>query len=409
MPFFYYQAFSKTGTKQSGVLEGTSQQSIRERLIKQGLYPVSVILQNNDGGIGFRGLLNRFFQPSLTLKDKLFFTKQLAMLLKSGIALADAINLMIDQSPKYMHGMLVKIRDVLKEGGSFAEILSMYPRSFPPLYVQLIKAGEASGQMEKVLLRLAGFLEEEDAFNKSVKSAVQGPMIQLGMVVAVASFLLTFIVPKIADVFTSMGNKKLPAVTRFVLFLSDSLIHNYVMVIVMIIVIVGVYKIWSISESGQLTLDKIKLKIPVIKYFNRAVAVVQFSQTLGLLLESGVNIAEALEIVVQIVDNQILVEALKKAQDNIIKQGKVTEYLQKTHLFSSVDVHLIGTGEQSGALDTMLIQVGKYNQEDLKEFSAGLTALLNPLSMAILAVVVGTIIIGVMAPLTDMSSMMGGS
>jgi type II secretory pathway component PulF len=181
------------------------------------------------------------------------------------------------------------------------------------------------------------------------------------------------------------------------------------MVIVMIIVIVGVYKIWSISESGQLTLDKIKLKIPVIKYFNRAVAVVQFSQTLGLLLESGVNIAEALEIVVQIVDNQILVEALKKAQDNIIKQGKVTEYLQKTHLFSSVDVHLIGTGEQSGALDTMLIQVGKYNQEDLKEFSAGLTALLNPLSMAILAVVVGTIIIGVMAPLTDMSSMMGGS
>ena len=409
MPFFYYQAFSKTGTKQSGVLEGTSQQSIRERLIKQGLYPVSVILQNNDGGIGFRGLLNRFFQPSLTLKDKLFFTKQLAMLLKSGIALADAINLMIDQSPKYMHGMLVKIRDVLKEGGSFAEILSMYPRSFPPLYVQLIKAGEASGQMEKVLLRLAGFLEEEDAFNKSVKSAVQGPMIQLGMVVAVASFLLTFIVPKIADVFTSMGNKKLPAVTRFVLFLSDSLIHNYVMVIVMIIVIVGVYKIWSISESGQLTLDKIKLKIPIIKYFNRAVAVVQFSQTLGLLLESGVNIAEALEIVVQIVDNQILVEALKKAQDNIIKQGKVTEYLQKTHLFSSVDVHLIGTGEQSGALDTMLIQVGKYNQEDLKEFSAGLTALLNPLSMAILAVVVGTIIIGVMAPLTDMSSMMGGS
>jgi type II secretory pathway component PulF len=160
MPFFYYQAFSKTGTKQSGVLEGTSQQSIRERLIKQGLYPVSVILQNNDGGIGFRGLLNRFFQPSLTLKDKLFFTKQLAMLLKSGIALADAINLMIDQSPKYMHGMLVKIRDVLKEGGSFAEILSMYPRSFPPLYVQLIKAGEASGQMEKVLLRLAGFLDQ---------------------------------------------------------------------------------------------------------------------------------------------------------------------------------------------------------------------------------------------------------
>jgi type II secretory pathway component PulF len=409
MPFFYYQAFSKTGKKESGVLEASSPQFVREALLLKGLYPVSVILQSNDGGIGIKGLFNKLFQPVLTLKDKLFFTKQLAMLLKSGIALADAINLMIDQSPKYMIPMLSRIRDDLREGGSFANILSMYPRSFPPLYVQLIKAGEASGQMEKVLLRLAIFLEEEDAFNKSVNDAVRGPLIQLAMVAAVSIFLLTFIVPKIADVFKSMGDKPLPAITKFVLALSDALINNYVLVAVGLFSVVAIYKIWSSSQSGQLTLDKFKLKLPVVKYFNRTVAVVQFSQTLGLLLESGVNIAEALEIVVQIVNNQILVEALKKARDNIIKQGRVTEYLQKTGLFSGVDVHLIGTGEQSGALDSMLIQVGKYNQEDLKEFSGQLTALLNPLSMVILAVVVGTIIIAVMAPLTDMSSMAGGS
>jgi type II secretory pathway component PulF len=164
----------------------------------------------------------------------------------------------------------------------------------------------------------------------------------------------------------------------------------------------------SQSKSGRLIVDRAKLHIPLVKYFTRKTAVVQFTQTLGLLLESGVDIAQALDIVVQIVENQVLVDALIKAKENIIKQGRVTEYLQKTELFDKVAIHLINTGEQSGALDTMLIQVGKYNQDELSEFSEGLTALLNPLSMAMLAVVVGVIIGAVMGPLMDMANMMNG-
>jgi type II secretory pathway component PulF len=148
------------------------------------------------------------------------------------------------------------------------------------------------------------------------------------------------------------------------------------------------------------------LKIPLINYFNRTIAVIQFSQTLGLLLESGVNIAEALNIVVQIVDNQVLVSMLQAAKENILKEGRVTDYLKKTELFSSVDIHLINTGEHSGTLDSMLVQVGKYNQDDLRQYSFQLTSILNPMATTLLALVVGVILIAVMGPIMNMASML---
>jgi len=154
-------------------------------------------------------------------------------------------------------------------------------------------------------------------------------------------------------------------------------------------------------------LDQIRLKIPIVRFFTRKEAVVRFTQTLGLLLEAGVNLSEALDIVVQITQNQLLIDVLKRARDEILKQGRVADYLGRTRLFSAVDLHLIASGEQSGALDTMLIQVGRYNQDALKEFSQGLTTLLNPLSLVMLAAVVGTIIFAVMAPILDLSTALG--
>jgi type IV pilus assembly protein PilC len=401
MAFFSYQAFSKDGKRINGTIEANSSQNVREQLSSKGLYVVSVILQD-DNSIFNKGFIASFFQPTFNLKDKIFFTKQLSLLLKSGIALTDALNLMIDQSPKYLQPMITKMRDELKEGTSFANVLNYFPKSFPPLYIQLIRAGEASGQMEKVLLRLASFMEEKEEFDQAVSTAIRGPLIQLVLIFGISLFLLTTIVPKISDVLISL-NKPLPDLTKIVMSLSNIILNNYIMLAIIGTFIFFIYSLWSRSKSGKMILDTFKLKIPMIKHFTRVTAVVQFSQTLGLLLESGVNIAEALDIVVQIVDNQILVSALKKARDNILKQGRVTEYLQKTNLFSAVDIHLIGTGEQSGSLDSMLNQIGKYNQDDLRQFSSGLTAILNPLTMVILAIIVGTIIAAVMGPIMGMS------
>lgn len=405
MAFYYYQAFSKDGKKVTGQMEALNQQQVRTNLSLKGLYPVTVVLKKTSNEND--NFFIRLFTPKMSLKDKIFFTKQLSLLLKSGIPLNDSLSLMLEQVPSYMIMMINKMRSQLSEGISFANILELYPSSFPPLYIQLVRAGEASGQMEKVLNRLADFLEEQDTFNKAVKGAVRGPLLQIGLVFVIAGFLLTFIVPKITEVFMSMGGKKLPGLTLAVMAVSDALINNYIIISLVALIIFSLYYSWKITVSGKYTLDVIKLKLPLISYFTKMKAIIEFSQTLGLLLESGVNITEALDIVVQITENQILVTALKKARDNIIKQGRVGEYLQKTNLFSSVAIHLISTGEQSGALDVMLNQVGKHAQDELTEFSTGLTSLLNPLSMLLMALVVGTIIIAIMGPLTQMSSMAG--
>lgn len=402
MAFFIYQAFSKEGKKVSGKIEAKNIQAAKSELVKNGLYPIFVVLENqNEKKHNF---IESLFIPTVSLKDKIFFTKQLVMLLKSGIALTEGLNLMVNQSPAYMRQMIAKMRDELKEGESFATVLSYYPKSFSNLYIQLVRAGEASGQMEKVLLRLADFLEEEAEFNETVNKALQGPMIQLLLVVVVALGLLTFIVPKLIEVFESMGNKDLPLLTKIVIAISNFIVNHYIFLTAIIFSVISIYTAWSQTTTGKYIIDSIKLKIPLINYFNRTIAVVQFSQTLGLLLESGVNIAEALNIVVQIVDNQVLVSMLKSAKENILKEGRVTDYLKKTELFSSVDIHLINTGEHSGTLDSMLVQVGKYNQDDLRQYSFQLTSILNPMATTLLAVVVGVILAAVMGPIMNMTN-----
>lgn len=403
MAFFIYQAFSKEGKKVNGIIEAKNIQIAKSELVKNGLYPIFVSIQRDERKQNF---FSSLWVPTVSLKDKIFFTKQLVMLLKSGIALTESLHLMINQSPSYMKSMIEKMRDELKEGESFATVLSYYPKSFSNLYIQLVKAGEASGQMEKVLLRLSSFLEEEAEFNETVNKAIQGPAIQLLLVVVVAVGLLTAIVPKLIDVFESMGKKELPLLTNIIIAISNFIINHYILLTGSILGIVTIYKAWTQTSSGKYIIDIIKLKIPLVSYFNRTTAVIQFSQTLGLLLESGVNIAEALNIVVQIVDNQVLVNMLKSAKENILKEGRVSDYLKKTELFSSVDIHLINTGEHSGTLDSMLVQVGKYNQDDLRQYSSQLTAILNPMATTLLAVVVGIILVGVMGPIMNMTNML---
>jgi type II secretory pathway component PulF len=403
MAFFHYQAFSKDGKKTNGSIEAHNIQEAKAQLLAKGLYPIVVNTeQKKDNKQHF---FSSLFSPTMSLPDKIFFTKQLVMLLKSGIALTESLNLMINQTPSYMRPMIEHIRDELKEGESFAAALSYYPKNFSNLYIQLVKAGEASGQMDKVLLRLATFLEEEAAFNETVSKAIQGPLIQLLLVLIVAVGLLTIIVPKLVDVFTSMGKKELPLLTTIVIGASNFLINHYLILGGTILSIIAAYTAWVQSKTGKYVMDIIKLKIPIIRYFTRVIAVVQFSQTLGLLLESGVNIAEALAIVVQIVDNQVLVNALEKAKENILKEGRVAEYLKRTNLFDPVDTHLINTGEQSGSLDIMLIQVGKYNQDELRQYSFKLTSILNPMATVLLAVVVGVILFAVMGPIMSMTEM----
>jgi type II secretory pathway component PulF len=403
MALYRYEAFSKEGKRVYGTLDAPSAGQIKEQLLRQQLFPISIELAPLESG---GGLLSSFFAKKVTSKDKILFTKQLAVLLKAGVPLLQSIELLVDQFTGQFRQMLIAIKDDLRQGSSLAIGLAKYPKTFETIYVQLVRAGEASGQLEPILDRLTDYLERTEALAKRVKGALQGPLIQLGVILLVVVGMVVFIIPSLAENFASAG-KALPAPTQFLMNLSYVIKHYYPILLTCLIFFIIWFKYWSSTKKGARTLDTIKINLPVVKYLAKTNAVVQCSYTLGMLLEGGVNLAEALDIVVSIIDNRILADALQVAREKIVKQGKIAEYLKQTHVFPPIAIYLIETGEQSGQLDSMLLGVAKTYEAEVNELTDRLTGIVGPAMTIFTALVVGFIVAAIMMPIIQMNDLVG--
>ncbi len=401
MALYSYQAFSKTGTKVTGTLDASSPGAAREQLGRQGLLPISVTLASK-AGAGFT--LKNLFARTVPIKDKIIFTKQLTVLLKSGAPLLQALEQLVDQFEGKLHSILVDLKDGIREGASLADGLQKYPKVFPTVYVQLVRAGEATGKLEVILERLTEYLERTETLRKKVRGALFQPMMQLCIVALVVVFLLTVVVPKMAQAFERQG-ATLPRMTRIMMGLSSFVQNYYLLIGIAIVAIVILFSYWKSTPRGALLLDRIKLKIPIVKYFTRMGAVVQFCRTLGMLVEGGVNLAESLDIVCKIIDNQVLAQSLYEAREKIIKQGKIAQYLKQSEVFPSIAIYLIRTGEESGKLDYMLLTVAQNYETELQEYADGLAAALEPIMLIVMAVIVGFIVMAIAQPIVQMTQL----
>ena len=399
MALYAYQALNRDGKKVHGQLDASSEQAVKDQLVKKGLYPVSVT-ESKEEKAGFS--LGQIFETSVSPKEKILFTKQLSTLLKSGVPLLQSLELLIDQFDGRMKRIVIHLKDTLKEGGSLAQGLADYPRVFENIYVQLVRAGEASGRLEVVLDRLTDFFERRLSLRSKIKAAMRGPLIQLVMILVAATFLVTVIIPQMAPMFKGKGGLPLP--TRILLGISDFIKGYYLFILIGFVFVFIVFMYWKSTSGGKRMLDTIKLKLPLIGYFARMNATVQFSNTLGILLESGVNLAEALDIVCSVVDNEILASTLREARDKIIKEGKISQYLKQTKIFPPMAIYLIKTGEESGQLDQMLLTVAKNYEEDLRELTDTLSSLLDPIMLLLLSGIVGFIVLSIVLPMVKMGS-----
>lgn len=397
-----YQAFSRDGKKVQGQLDAPSPGGARELLQRKGLLPISILPAAQ--AAKKESFFQRIFSGSVSLKEKILFTKQLAVLLKSGIPLLAAVELLQDQFEGKLHRVLVTLKDGLKEGQSLADGMKQYPHIFENIYVQLVRAGEASGRLEVILERLTQFLERRDEIHKKISAAVRNPIIQLVMIGVVVVGLMIGVVPKLAATFASQG-AALPMATQVLMAMSDFLVYHYILLLVLCIGFWLGFGYWSSTPSGALLVDRIKLRLPIISLFTRTGAIVQFCKTLGMLLEGGVNLSQALDIVCNVVDNRVLKSALEEAREKIVKEGKIAQYLKQTGIFPPMATYLIRTGEESGELDTMLLNVGKTFEEDLSELADTLTTLLNPIITIFMAVVVGFIVVAIASPIMKMGSL----
>lgn len=398
MALYLYQALSRDGKRTSGTLDATSLKQAHDQLAAKGLYPIRVVLSSEGQAPGFS--FKTLFERTISLKDKLFFTKQLQVLLRSGVPLLEALDLLSQQTEGRLQKIVISLRDGIKEGKSLADGLALYPKTFETIYIQLVRAGEASGQLDFVLERLTKYYERQDELRKKVKSAMTYPIIQLIIVTIVTVVLLVFVVPQIADIFAKQ-KAALPFATNLLIAVSNFLTSYYIFILVFLIGSYVAYRIWKATPAGARAVDAIKLKLPIVGYFARMGAVVQFCSTLGMLLEGGVGLAEALDIVSKIVDNKVLTSALQEAREKIIKQGHVAQYLKETNIFPPVAIYLINTGEQSGNLAQMLNLVAENYEKDLMEWSDSLAARLNPIMIVVMALIVGFIMIAILVPMTQ--------
>jgi type II secretory pathway component PulF len=397
MALYFYRAFSKDGKQVTGYLDAGSELAVKEQLQRKGIYPSKI---ERAAGGAQRSWWQRLTEKGVTTKELILFTKQLAILLKSGVPLLQSFDLLSEQFTGKMQSVIVTIKDDLKEGRSLADAMSDYPKIFSNIYAQLVRAGEASGKLEVILERLDGFLERDMEIKKRIKSAMMMPIIQMVVAVVVVGVMMVFVVPQMAQQFASQ-KKELPGPTKIIIAMSN-VIQGYWWLILMVAVLgYAAYYYWASTKEGGRTIDRIKLNMPLIKYFVKTKAVVQFSSTLGMLIESGVNLAESLDIVVSIIDNRVLADTLNNARGNIIKQGKIAQYLKQTDIFPPIAIYLIKTGEESGNLDTMLLEVARNYENDLTELVDSMTAKIGPALLVLMAVVVGFIVIAIAVPMLD--------
>lgn len=404
MALYFYKALSKEGKKISGYMDGASVESIRAQLSAKGLFPFEIKLHSESAsGTSF---FQSLFERPVTVKNLILFTKQLGVLLRSGVPLLQSLELLSEQFEGKLRSIIISLKDGIKEGKSLADGLQSYPKTFSKIYIQLIKAGEATGKLEIILERLTQYLERQEEIQKKVSGAMTSPLMQLGVIVVVVGVIMVTVIPNLKDMLKSAG-QELPMATQILLIGSDLILNHYLLIIFTLLAIAISLQYWILQPSGKRFMDKLKLKLPVIKFFARTQAIVQFCNTLGMLLESGVNLSNALDIVCDIIDNSILVQTLTQAKDKIIKQGKITPFLKETELFPPMAIYLINTGEQTGKLDFMLLTVARNYEVELAELTDTLTESLPTIMTLIMAIVVGFIMFAVMGPILSMYDMQG--
>lgn len=398
MPLYQYDSFSRRGKRIKGTIDAPSLQAAKQILQGQGLMPTKI----EEVGVAAKGFSFRaLFEKKVDLKTKVMFTKQLAVLLKSGVPLLQALELLVEQFEDRFKRIIINIKDGVKAGETLASQMGKYPQIFSNTYVQLVRAGEASGKLHVILDRLTEYLEKTEETRKGIVKAVSYPIFMIVFSAVVVVGILIFLVPTLTDMFGKM-KIQLPPITLFFKNLSVFIVNNYIILISTIVLIIVAFLYWKSTPAGKYKLDQFFLKLPFTSYFSKTKAVVQFCKTLGMLLEGGVNLAESLDIVCNIIDNKVLVNKLKEARDKIVKEGKISKYLKETGIFPSIAIYMISTGEESGQLAQMLLTVGKDYDVQLSDLTDSLVSKIGPAMTLVTGLIIALIVISVLLPIFDL-------
>jgi general secretion pathway protein F len=411
VPLYAYKGVGPTGKAASGVRDAESPKALRQILRKDGIVVTQVDLSK--GGVKVqskKGLSKDVDVGEIFNKvkrgDVAAFTRQLATLLKAGITLGEALAALFDQSEKpRLKRVIGEVRGAVNEvneGSSLADAMARHPAIYDELYISMVRAGEAAGNLDDVLLRLADFTESSQKLRGKVMSALMYPAIMIGVGALIMSILMILVVPEITKMFTQQG-KTLPLNTRFLIWTSHIFGAYWFVWIVVCIVGVIAFRGWIRSTSGKETWHRFVLRTPVFGSLLRQVAVSRFTRTLGTMLQAGVPMLRSLEIAREVLGNVVLMKAVDSAKAGVTEGESLANMLKKTGHFPATVTQMISVGERSGTLEQMLLRIADAYEGEIDLKLGRLTSMLEPMMILIMGFSVAFVVMSILQPLIDMT------
>jgi len=401
MPNFKYVAKDRAGKTLSASLDARDQAAAMDLLRKKDLIIISMTEDTSKIGAS-SPLFSK--KKKIKLDDLVVFARQLATMVDAGITLVSALDILGEQMDNKTFGAIIlTVRNDVETGSSLSNALAKHKQVFSPLFINMVRAGESSGMLDDILDRLSQYLEKTSSLQKKVQSAMIYPAIVSSMAIGITLILLLKVVPIFKDIFASFG-AKLPTPTMVLINVSNTL-QRYFLLIALVATGAGfLLKKYLNTEKGRMRFDGIILNLPIFGVLLRKVAISKFSRTLSTLIKSGVPILSALEIVGKTSGNKMVEAAVDEVRKNVREGEGIAAPLAKSKIFPAMMTRMVSVGEQSGELEKMLSKIADFYDEQVNTAVSGLTSIIEPLIIAFLGIVIGSVVIAMFLPIFKLTS-----
>lgn len=405
MPIFEYKGFTVHEQSTRGIVEADNQHQARVKLKEMGVYATDFKEEAEEQASDRTKATVSDIFTSISQQDVAIITRQLSSLLSAGLTLIDALDAIVEQIDKIkLKKIISNIKTKVNEGSSFADALKIAPKVFPDFYVNMVAAGESSGALDVVLQRLADYIENQVKLKYRVIATLIYPAIMVLLATLVIIVLMTFVIPKVTQLFKDM-NQTLPIFTRLLIFMSSIMSSYWYLFLGGFIGMYYFFRWYIKTDKGRVKYENMLLRLPVFGRLIKLVIIARFTRTLATLLRSGVPVVKAMDIVKTIVNNSIIGSAIEKAKVSIIEGSSIAAPLKSSGVFPPMVTRMIAVGEQSGELENMLEKIAMTYEDNVTTAVSALTALLEPVIILIMAGIVLFIILSVLLPIFQMNQL----
>jgi general secretion pathway protein F len=398
MPVFKYKAINSRGNTVDGTIDADSVKTANDKLKKDGFYPSSIDEFQKVQGGKF-SLFNSVSTAELAIS-----TRQFSTLISAGLPLEASLATLSEQTEdKKLGQVLSQVREKVSEGGSLANSLKDHKNVFSDIYTSIVRAGEASGNLDVVLLRLADFLEKQASLRSKVRSAFVYPIFMFIVGSGVLGFMMTFVIPRITKIFEE-SQKALPFMTVVLINTSNFITEYYYLIFIFFAGLAYILYRYTKTDKGREQKDRLSLKIPIFGKINRMVILARFTRTLGTLLASGIPLLDALRIGGEVSGNQVYIQSLQNVSENVKEGTSLARPLEQSGVFPPMMTRMIAVGEQTGELEEMLDKVADSYDQQVETTLSALTSLLEPVMIVVMGGIVGFIVFAILLPIFDITS-----